>query len=100
MASDFTVTTSSTAQTVTGGNSLQCTLTVTPSGGAFNGVISFSASGLPPGATATFAPPTLTPGSSPASSTVAITTVAQYVRNQAPAPWTNTISRILQLNCG
>jgi hypothetical protein len=87
VATDFTVTTSYPAQTVTGGNSVQYTLTVTPSGGAFNGVISFSASGLPPGATATFAPPTLTPGSSPASSTVTITTVAQYVRNQAPAPW-------------
>ena len=37
-------------------------ITVPPIGGAFDSVVIMSASGLPAGATATFAPPTVVPG--------------------------------------
>ena len=46
-------------------------LTVSPLGGAFTSVVTLSASGLPPGATAAFNPPTVTPG--PAGATTAMT---------------------------
>ena len=41
---------------------MQVMVTVPPLGGAFNNVVTLSASGLPRGATATFNPPTVTPG--------------------------------------
>jgi Bacterial Ig-like domain (group 3)/NHL repeat len=48
----------------------------TPLNGPFNFPITLSATGLPPGATATFAPTTVTPGSSPASFTMSVQTAA------------------------
>jgi N-acetylneuraminic acid mutarotase len=48
------------------------TITVTPQNGSFAAPVTFSTSGLPAGYTATFSPPTVTPGSSPASTTMTI----------------------------
>jgi sugar lactone lactonase YvrE len=73
----FTLSSSSPAQTVTAGGTATYTLTVTPQNGAFNNTISFSASGLPPGATASFTPATLTPGASAATTQLSITTAPQ-----------------------
>lgn len=70
-ASDPVDETISTAYTVTAppepvdvseGGSVQVTVTVPPLGGAYNNLVTLSATGLPPGATATFTPPTVTPG--------------------------------------
>jgi hypothetical protein len=47
-------------------------VTVPPVGGAFDNVVTMSASGLPPGATATFNPPTVTPGSAGAPTVMTI----------------------------
>ncbi len=53
-------------------------LTVPPLGGAFDSVVTLSATGLPPGATATFNPPTVTPGiaGSPTVMTIQLATLA------------------------
>jgi len=69
---DFSITASPASQTVTAGNGTSYTATVTGSGG-FNGVVTFSASGLPSGASASFNPTSVT-GSG--SSTMSVTTSA------------------------
>jgi uncharacterized membrane protein len=54
---DFTLTASPASQTVTAGTNTTYTATVTPvTGSGFNGTVTFSASGLPTGATASFSP--------------------------------------------
>ncbi|MFZ0279645.1 MAG: Ig-like domain repeat protein, partial [Candidatus Sulfotelmatobacter sp.] len=60
----YTVTAPTTAVPVAPGGAATIDITVPPLGGAFDGVVTLSATGLPPGATATFNPPTVTPGSS------------------------------------
>jgi subtilisin family serine protease len=67
---DFSLSASPSSQTVTQGGSTAYTATVTPSGG-FSGTVTFSASGLPAGAGASFSPPSVT-GSG--SSTMNVTT--------------------------
>jgi len=58
----YTVAAPQTPFDVAEGGSVQITVTVPPLGGAFNSVVTLAASGLPPGAIATFNPPTVTPG--------------------------------------
>lgn len=59
----FAVTAPTTSVTVAPGGTVTVGITVPPLGGAFNGVVTLSAFGVPPGASATFNPPTVTPGS-------------------------------------
>jgi sugar lactone lactonase YvrE len=68
----FTVTAPTTPLPVAPGGAVTVNITVPPLGGAFNSVVTLSASGLPPGATATFNPPTVTPGSAGAPSVLTI----------------------------
>jgi sugar lactone lactonase YvrE len=60
------------------GGSVDINITVPPLGGSFDNVVTLSATGLPPGATATFNPPTVTPGSegAPTVMTIQLGTVA------------------------
>jgi hypothetical protein len=58
--------------TVAPGEAVTVTIMVPPLGGAFNSAVTLSASGLPPGATATFDPPTVTPGSAGGQSVMTI----------------------------
>src|SRR5215472_6490166 len=67
---DFSISATPASQTVTAGNGTSYTATVAGSGG-FSGVVSFSASGLPAGASASFNPTSVT-GSG--SSTMSVTT--------------------------
>jgi hypothetical protein len=55
----YTVTAPTTPVLVAPGGAATIDITVPPLGGAFNGVVTLSATGLPPGATATFNPPTV-----------------------------------------
>jgi hypothetical protein len=86
-ASDFIITSNIPTQTVFGGTPASYTITVAPIGGSFTGTITLGTSGLPPGSTATYTPPSLTPGGSPASSTLVITTLPQQARLDHHAPW-------------
>jgi hypothetical protein len=72
----FTVSSSTTAQTIQPGGSAMYSISVTPQNGAFTSAVNLAASGLPPGATASFSPASITPGSSSASSTLTIQTTA------------------------
>jgi hypothetical protein len=64
-----------TNQTVIPGKALTFDVALAPLLGPFNFPIVLSASGLPPGATVTFPPKTVTPGTTPSTSTMTIQTV-------------------------
>ena len=68
----YTVTAPTTPVPIAPGGAAIIDITVPPLGGAFYGVVTLSASGLPPGATATFNPPTVTPGSAGAPTVLTI----------------------------
>ena len=59
------------------GASASYSITVTPVNGAFNNVVTLTATNLPPGSSYTFAPTTLTPGSAGATSTFTVTVPKQ-----------------------
>jgi hypothetical protein len=73
-APTFAISSSTGPQTITAGSTATYTITVTPQNGSFNNAVTFAASGLPSGATATFQPASVTPGASAASSTMTIQT--------------------------
>ena len=66
----------STTQTVAGGNVANYGITVGSQSGAFTGVVDFSASGLPAGATVSFSPPQVVPGSASVQVTMSVQTSA------------------------
>jgi hypothetical protein len=70
---DFAISATPASQTVQAGNATSYSTTITPSGG-FTGTVSLSASGLPAGASASFAPASITSGSG--SSTLTVSTTA------------------------
>ncbi len=86
-AETFTLASSSgSSATTTAGGTANYTLTLTPgSGTTFPNAITFSATGLPAGATATFSPATLAAGSGATSVTLAIQTSSQSARNEKPS---------------
>ncbi|MGD0222147.1 MAG: choice-of-anchor D domain-containing protein [Terriglobia bacterium] len=95
-AGNFTLSASPTSNTVTAGNSATYTLTVTPTNG-FNQAVTFACSGLPSGATCSFAPPNVTPNGSAGTTTLTVataTTSAQFLipgsrlpQAPFPTPW-------------
>jgi sugar lactone lactonase YvrE len=84
----FTITAPTAPVAVTQGGSVTIDLTIPPLGGPFNSVVTLSATGLPPGATVTFNPPTVTPGSqgAPTVMTIQLATLTASV----PGPDTNS----------
>ena len=87
-AQTFTLASSSgSSATTTAGGTANYTLTLTPgSGTTFPNAITFGATGLPTGATATFSPATLPAGSGVTSVTLTIQTSSQSARNERPSP--------------
>jgi hypothetical protein len=75
VAADFAIAATPPTQTVAGGDTANYTVNITPSNG-FYSAIAFAASGLPPGATVTFTPASVTPGSNAATTTMAVHTVS------------------------
>jgi hypothetical protein len=68
----FTVVAPATPITALQGALITIPLTVPPLGGAYNNVVTMSATGLPPGAVAVFTPPTVTPGTTGAPTTLSV----------------------------
>jgi len=68
----YTVVAPTTPVPVAPGAAAVINITVPPLGGPFNSVVTLSATGLPPGATAAFNPPTVTPGSAGAATVLTI----------------------------
>jgi hypothetical protein len=99
VSTTYTVTAPPVPVTVAEGGSVEINVTVPPVGGAFNNVVTLSASGLPPGATATFNPPTVTPGSAGAPTVMTIQLAAPTA--SAVHPYRNLTSLIFALGlCG
>ena len=76
-APTFTVTAPQTPVTVSPGDSARVTVTVSPVGGSYSGVVTMSASGLPSGTTASFNPATVIPGSTGQSTVMTIQSASQ-----------------------
>jgi hypothetical protein len=76
LSPSFTITSPGPIQSVTAGSAATYTISVTPQNGAFTSPITFSVNGLPSGATATFNPATVTPGSTATNTTLTINTPA------------------------
>jgi Bacterial Ig-like domain (group 3)/FG-GAP-like repeat len=68
----FTVSATDSSLTVSSTTSAQTKIAITPVGGAFDGTVTLSASGLPAGFTASFQPATVKPGSSAVQSVLTI----------------------------
>jgi hypothetical protein len=73
--SDYTVDASPISATIKQGQSAAFALTVSPING-FNQAVSFTCTGLPAGASCTFAPPSVTPNAGPVTTTLTVTTTA------------------------
>jgi sugar lactone lactonase YvrE len=71
----FTVASSTPTQTVQPGGAAAYTINVNSVNGSYTSAVTLAASGLPAGATASFVPPTVTPGSAGGSSVLTIQTV-------------------------
>lgn len=85
----FTVKASPATVTVAEGGSVNINVTVLPVGGTFSSVVNMSASGLPSGATGSFNPTTVTPGSADAPTILTIqlaTSAASVVDPQRKIP--------------
>ena len=83
VSSDFTLAVSPGAATVTGGNNATFTVTVGAANGTVTGAVTLVSSNLP-GATITFSPPSLSPGSSTATSTMTVQTTAALAELKRP----------------
>ena len=73
----FTVASTTGPQLIPPGASASYSITVTPVNGAFNNVVTLTATNLPPGSSYTFAPTALTPGSAGATSTFTVSVPKQ-----------------------
>ena len=77
-AADFALQLAPATLTVVAGQSASSSLTVTPANG-FQQAVSFACTGLPAGATCSFAPASITPAGAPASTSLTITTSGNAV---------------------
>jgi hypothetical protein len=83
---DFGVSATPASQTVQPGGAATFAVTVSSSGGTFSSPVGLTVSGLPAGATGTFSPSSVTPGSASATSTLTVqtsSTALQTARNTA-----------------
>ena len=87
VAASFTISSSTSAQTVQPGGIASYTISATAQDGAFSNPIALTASGLPAGATATFTPSSITPGNSSANSTLSIQTATTTAVSRRSVSW-------------
>lgn len=81
---DFTASAAPTTATVKAGQSATYTITVTPQFGPYGNAVTLSLSGLPTLSTGVFSAVSVTPGSSPATATLTISTTASSAMFRPP----------------
>ena len=87
-AADFSLAATPASQSVTAGGSAIYQINLASINGSFTQPVTFAASGLPSGATVTFTPPSVTPGSAGASSAMTIQTPVQRAAGgNGPSLW-------------
>jgi hypothetical protein len=80
---DFTLTlTSAQSQTVISGQAAPYTVRVAPTSSAYPGVVTFTATGLPPGATVTFSPATVAASAGPTPVSLSVQTASIVAMNK------------------
>jgi hypothetical protein len=85
---DFAIAASPAVQTVSAGAVAAYSVSISSADGSFTDPVALTATGLPPGATVTFSPASVTPGSSAAQSSMSIQTTTQQAGiRKHPAPW-------------
>ena len=84
---NFTVASPTGQQTIQPGGAATYAVNITPVNGSFTGAVTLSASGLPAGATATFVPASVTPGSAGAASQLTIQTAVTKAEAAPGSPW-------------
>ena len=84
---DYTESGPTSPVTVAAGQTANFMISLAPVAGGFANPITFSASGLPTGASATFNPTTVTPGSAATSTTLSISTTARSGLAPYSRPW-------------
>lgn len=94
---DFALSANPTAVTVARGQSGMSTITATPMNGSFGNAITFSCSGLPAQSTCVFNPTSVTPGASPATTQLTITTTAPAIIPGAPLSYRWTLPPVYVL---
>ena len=95
---DFVVASSTPLQTILPGGSAQFSISVTAQNGATIPAVTLSATGLPPGATASFSQSAITPGSTSATTTLTIHTQQTLAGNKRSTPaWPNSALPALAL---
>ena len=95
-APDFSVSATPATQTVSNGGSAAYNVTVGSINGDFDSAVMLSASGLPSGATASFAPASVTPDSESAASVMTVQTPtvqaqAEHARRRESWPWASAV---------
>jgi len=95
----YTVTAPQTPYNVTAGKSVDVNVMVSPVGGAYNNLVVMSASGLPSGASATFVPPSVTPGSAGAPTVMTIHTAALTAEIPAQRNPNNPVPLVALASC-
>jgi len=83
---DFTIAASPSTQSVSAGGIATYNVSVTSADGSFTNPVVLTATGLPPGATVTFSPASVTPGSSAAQSSMSIQTTPQQASAKDSRP--------------
>ena len=81
---DFSITASPAQQAVISGLPAAYVITVAPIFGAYANAVTFSASGLPSGYSATFSPSSVTPGTAPANSIMTVSTNSSAAATRWP----------------
>ena len=85
-AADFSIVATPASQSVTAGGSAVYQVNLASINGSFTQPVTFVASGLPTGATVTFTPASVTPGSAGSSSTMTIQTPVQQAAGKTGPP--------------
>ncbi|MCU1223822.1 MAG: repeat containing protein [Edaphobacter sp.] len=85
------------SQTVTAGSAATYSFAVAPTSGVYPGAVSFSASGLPTGATATFSPASISSADGAKTVTLTIQTSATAALQHAPMPGSRMVPISLAL---
>ncbi len=83
-AGTFVVNTSTPTASIQPGTVAQFNIVVAPLGGSYNNLVTLSATGLPAGATYSFLPPAVTPGTAGAPSVLSIQTPTGLARLRVP----------------
>lgn len=87
LSPDFTIAASPSAQSVLPTQSVNYTVTLTPVNPTFVYPVSLSASGLPTGVTAVFAPSSIATGAAVSTTVLTLSTSAQAGLENRPRPW-------------